>query len=1129
MDNYSLLIQQLDAFIRKYYTNRLLRGMMVFMACLLLYVLLAVVGEYFLYFPSWLRYTLLIVLLVPGTAALIFWIMIPLLQMQRLGKVISHEQAAGIIGTHFPEVKDKLLNILQLKRQSVDAPSRELIEASIAQKSAELAPVPFVSAINLNANKKYLRYLLPPALALLAVVIGAPNIFRESSERLLQPSRTFEKKAPFEWIVRNTNLTVPQYTDWLLEVELKGNLLPDQVWVQQNGQQLLMERKQDNRYTYNFTKVGGSFTFTLQAGGYTSRPYAVKVVPKPVMSAFKVQLDYPDYTGRKDEVLDNLGDMIVPAGTRIGWAFQAQHTDAVQFVYPHSAVTLRQLNGLYVHQLQAMTDTAYSIVISNQYIKQPDSLHYRVGVIPDQFPSVSLQQYADSTTGGMVVLYGEANDDYGLRNINFVYQIKRSNNKQTKTGTVPIPAAKGLFASFNHILDVEQMQLQPGDDLSYYVEVWDNDGVHGSKSAKSTVMQYRMPDAQQMDSLMAANADKMEKGLKSSSNKAKELQKNMKALQEKMLQKSALDWEDKKALEQLAEKQQQMQQQLENVKEKLDQFNKQSEHKELSEELREKQQTMEKLMENLLNNDLKEQMKRLQELMERLNKEDAFKELNSAQQKNDLMQKDMERIKELMNKLEMQMRMEDLANRADSLAQKQGDLKQQTEQPNSDLAKKMEQQKQLQQQLNEMQKEMKEVDKLNEQLDSPQDMSDQKEQGQQAGEQMEQSQQQMQQQNRSKASQSQQKAQQNLQQMANMMRMGAGGLEMKQIELDIKATRQLLQNLIRMSFEQEEVMNTLRTTPPNAPGYVEISRRQQKLLNTSEMIADSLFVLSKRVFQLAPTVNKETADIKQHMENTIQGLEARNTGRALTSQQYIMTGTNNLALMLNELLQNLMSMQSQAMKMQSSGSCSKPGQSGKPKPGNGKQLSDIMTKQQQLGQGMQQMMNRGQGKPGQQGQQQPGQSGQQGQQGNGGEYGSAEELARMAAQQAAIRKQLQQLNQDLIKNGKGNSVLLNQLAQDMDRNETDLVNRRLTEQMMRRQQDILTRLLQAQDATRQQEEDNKRQSNVAKELPRSIPPALQDFLKNRQSAIDVYRTAPATLKPYFKEKVDQYYNLLQGK
>ena len=37
-------------------------------------------------------------------------------QYFRLGQLISHEQAANIIGSHFNNVGDKLLNILQLKQ-----------------------------------------------------------------------------------------------------------------------------------------------------------------------------------------------------------------------------------------------------------------------------------------------------------------------------------------------------------------------------------------------------------------------------------------------------------------------------------------------------------------------------------------------------------------------------------------------------------------------------------------------------------------------------------------------------------------------------------------------------------------------------------------------------------------------------------------------------------------------------------------------------------------------------------------------------------------------------------------------------------------------------------------------------
>lgn len=52
----------------------------------------------------------------------------------KLGKLISHEEAAKIIGTHFTDVKDKLLNVLQLKSQSIGYTDRTLFEASINQK-----------------------------------------------------------------------------------------------------------------------------------------------------------------------------------------------------------------------------------------------------------------------------------------------------------------------------------------------------------------------------------------------------------------------------------------------------------------------------------------------------------------------------------------------------------------------------------------------------------------------------------------------------------------------------------------------------------------------------------------------------------------------------------------------------------------------------------------------------------------------------------------------------------------------------------------------------------------------------------------------------------------------------------
>lgn len=273
MENYDLLIQKLDAFTRKYYVNQLLRGTLIFSSCLLIYLLLISIGEYLFYFPAWLKLTILGILLVAGILTLIIWIIVPLLKIRRLGQVISHEQAAGIIGIHFPEVSDKLLNILQLRQNSHGTESRELIEASISQKAAQISVVPFTQAVDLRRNKKYLPYLAIPVAVIAGIFLIAPGIFRDASERLMQPDRNFAPPAPFTFRLTSNDLRVPMYADYTLEAEVQGDKLPEQVYVQVGSEQLEMQKVSKTKYSYTFSRVGQSIDFKLMAANVASDAY----------------------------------------------------------------------------------------------------------------------------------------------------------------------------------------------------------------------------------------------------------------------------------------------------------------------------------------------------------------------------------------------------------------------------------------------------------------------------------------------------------------------------------------------------------------------------------------------------------------------------------------------------------------------------------------------------------------------------------------------------------------------------------------------------------------------------------------------------------------------------------------
>lgn len=796
--------------------------MLVLLIALTGFILTVSVGEYYLYMPVWLRITLVSVFVAGATAALIAWVIIPLTKMAKLGKVISHEQAAAIVGRHFPEISDKLLNILQLKRQSDTHSSRELIAASIDQKAAQIAVVPITGAIDFAKNKKYLPYLLPLLLIGIFILVAAPNVFRDASERLLQPTKTFEKPAPFNFIITNNELQTIRNTDFILNLKTEGSALPAEVMMTIGNDRLPMQSAGQNNFRYTFRNVTEPVRFRFYAAGFYSKEYTLKVVQKPVLKAFKVQLDYPSYTGRQDEVRTSLGDITVPAGTGMTLAFVTEHTDiaTIRLGNGQPAALVKQAN-VYASHYRFLNDTIYTLVLKNKQSQAADSYTYSVKVIPDQYPVIQLQEFRDTVSGKQVLLNGTAGDDYGISKVLFHYEISDAGKQVVSNKSLPLKISGGTLTDFQHYFDIAVLDLQPGQKLNYFIEAWDNDGVHGSKASRSEVMTYQMYSPEQLDSAINENAEQINSGLSNSAQHTQQLQNQYKDMQSKLLQSENMNWEQQQSLQDLMKLQMNLQNQVENIKKRFEEQIQQSRQKEYSQDVKDKQQELKEQMDNLLDKELQEQMKKLQELMQKLNKDQAFQAMKQLEQDNKLFDMDLKRMQELMKKLEMQMRMEDLANKIEDLAQKQLDLKDKTDKQAQDNQSLSKEQEGLKKELEEMMKgDMKDLQQLNKEMkEGQQNLDKEKTAGQQAQEEMKESKEQLSKGQNQKSSQSQSKAAQNLQNMAASLKAGAAGMDVQQIEIDIKATRQILTNLMRLSFDQEQLMKRVESTPASSQSY----------------------------------------------------------------------------------------------------------------------------------------------------------------------------------------------------------------------------------------------------------------------------------------------------------------------
>ena len=1103
--NYVVLIGKLDHFIRKYYANKLIRGVLYWLALTLVIFLAYSLLEHNYYFSKGVRKFFFFSFLAAGCSGLIYWIVIPALKMFRLGKRIAHEQAAQIIGDHFTDVHDKLLNILQLHSQAASASSPELAFASIQQKTESIKLIPFKNAIDLSQNRKYLRYTLPPLLILLALLVAAPTIIRDSTARIIHNNRDFERAAPFQFVVdKPADLSVVQYEDFSLLVHTEGSALPNEVFIQIDDYQYRMKKEAPSEFSYRFRNVHKDMPFKVFAGRVSSEPLTLRVLKKPNLLSFAVNLDYPGYTGRRDEVLQNIGDLVVPEGTQITWDLNTLNTEQVVMKFADRAESTADRKGedFFSTKVRVADDLAYTMFLSNTQMPNQDSIRYAINVIPDLFPTISVENFADSADAHLVYFVGTAGDDYGFTSLSFNYQVTDENGQSQPAQSLPLPTYSGTQFQFDHTFDISELELAPGQELTYYFEVKDNDAVNGHKISRSSVMKYRKPTVEEFAAKEDENNDSIKESLEEALKESQRIQDELKKLREKLLQENQVEWQNKKEIEKLMERQKQLQEKMQNSNELLDQnLQNQEEFSKPSEELLEKQQKLQELFDKLKSEELEKMMEEFDEMMDQMEKKDALEKLEDFEMTEEELEKELDRLMELFKQMEVERDLQQQIEKLEKLAEEQENLSEKTEEkqePNDSLQEKQEE---IQEKFDDMQEEMEEIEKKNEELERPKDLEGAEEQMEKIDQDMQNSQEQLKQNQNQKSSQAQKNAAQRMRDLAQQMAAQMQEGQMEQMQEDMATLRQLLENLVTLSFDQESIIGQLDQTNVTTPRFVSLVQDQFKLKNDFQVVEDTLQALSKRVLQIESFITEKVTEIKDNLDSGLEQLEERQKAQAADHQQRTMKNLNDLALMLSEVMNQMQ--QQMSMMMPGSQMCNNPGGQGQGKSGR-VPLDKITEGQQKLNEEMKQML---------QGRKQ-------------GENGSSEQFARMAARQAAMRKALRDFQQEKQQRGQGNEGLEN-IMNEMDKIETQLVNKQLTNEMMKRQQEILTRLLEAERAEREREMDNERKAEQAKQTERTMPPALEEYIKKREAEIESLRTASPALRPYYKFLVEEYYNALK--
>jgi len=1042
-----------------------------------------------------------------------WYVVYPLSKLFKIGRRISNEQAAEIIGDHFTDIGDKLLNTLQLKELAGNQTTNlDLVNAGIDQKIADLKPVPFVKAVDFKSNRKYLKYALIPLFVVVILLLSSPKILTEPANRLVKHNTHFEKSFPFTLNILNEDLQVIQHEDLKLEVKVSGDEVPENIYLETGNNRIKLIKNNPINFSHTFINVQNSTSFQLVADKYKSEIYEVTVLPRPIMLDFEIQLDYPAYTGKSDELITKNGDLIVPIGTNIGWTFYTRNTKEMNLMFNEDRISLSpNESNIFKYENTFFSNQQYTINSSNEFLKNIDSLTYSVSIVPDLFPGILVEEYQDSITDGRLYFKGAIEDDYGFDLLTFNCKIKQADVIDTEVYIDSLSLLKQANPQqFFHFYDLADLNLGAGNEVEYYFEVWDNDRIQGSKSTRSQIMTYRLPSFKEIEEETKEKNQHIKDEMDSAIQDTKELQKEIEELSKKMVDKKELDWEDKQQIQALLEKQQELQNKLENIKnENKEKAIKEQQYKEKNEELLQKQKQLEELMEKLMENEeLKNLFEELQKLMDEIDKDKINEMLEKMQMSTEEMEKMLDRNLELFKQFEFESKLDETIEKLEDLAKEQEELSEKTLDKENEKDDLKSEQEKIDEKFEDVKKDLEDLEKMNKELEEPNKFDKMEEEQKEVDNSSEESKDALEKGQRKKASKSQQSSSGKMEEMAaEMLSMQQKMIE-EGMEEDMDALRDILENLIQLSFDQEKLMMKVNSVNLNDPKYVELVQEQKKIKDDLKSTEDSLYALSKRQIMIEPFVTKELSSINQNIDKAITSLNNRQTQQATGRQQYVMTSINNLALMLSETLNQMM----QSMMQQASGdkSC----KSGKPKPGSGKpSMKSMRQMQEQLSKQIEQM-KKGKEKGGKE---KGGGSPKNGQ-------SMSEQLARMAAEQEALRNQMNQYSEQLDKEGQfGASKEIKKIMEEMEKNETDLVNKMLTQETLMRQKDITTRMLRSEKAEMEREKEEKRESIEALNQKYRNPEEYFKYNRHQLNEVELLKTMPPNLKPFYKNKVNQYF------
>ncbi len=1029
---------------------------------------------------------ILIISLIIVFAILLFYGLNSLINFIKIPSTKEINKGAQEIGNYFPDLKDSLLNSIQILSDDSSNDSKSLTDAAFNNVYKKVEKVNFQEVVDYSRVRSYLKYFLLICATMLSFNILDHNI-SNATFRLLNFNSEFAKPAEFTLSAFPGNIDVKKNENVEIIFSASGNppknlsILTKSV-LQPDYISHTISRDSNDNYTLLIRNIKNSFSYYAEENNVASDTYKISVSSLPQIRSLTAELIPPAYSKLPKISNENNGNLAALAGTRINFKIDANKdlVNAVMVINDstekHFQINNSRAEGIY--NVTSKVEYFFEITDSNGN-RNESPIKYVLEIIPDNYPEIEITNPELNSLlpqNDLVSVNYNIKDDFGFSKCELNYSISQGNETEENNSFKKINLQidkSGLEQSLFHNWDISKLFLKENNIVTFYIEVFDNDNISGPKYTKSNTLKIRVPSLNELFAEIDKSQDSAVEELTKTLDEAVNLKNELEQINNELKQnEKKINWNEKERIEQALNKFEKITEQMEDVKEQINQMqDKMTQNNLLSEETMKKYSELQDLLDDLTSDEMKKALEEMQNSLKDLMRDQVQNSLENLKMNETAFQKSIERTLNLLKRIQIEQKLDEVIKRTENIVEKLDDLKKNTENKNNSDAKSNEladEQKSLEKKMDDLKEEMEKLsDKMKGVEDMPQqELEDinQKFDEQNNNELSEEALKNLMEKNFDKALQNQNKLSQNMNSMKKDLQQMQQQMQQQNQSAMMQKMLKSIDNIIDLSKAQEKLINRSENSLQLNDELSDIVKNQMENQQNLDNVLKELEKLSQKTFAISPEMGKALGDAKRNMNEALAGLQNKNGSAASKGQGQAMSSLNEAAAIMQNSLQNM---------MQNGGG------------GSG----GMMSLMQQLQQMAQQQMGINQMTQSMKGQLSLQQQAQ---------------MQRLSKEQGNLQKSLEQLNKEARESGESKKIASNleSVLNDMKEVISGLNTKKIDDDLVKKQEKILSKLLDAQRSINERDFEEKRESLEGKRFDLNSPDKL-DLTK--QQAQDILR------------------------